>query len=522
MMVTRGQKKSTVVTRGQKTKKSLTTATSTATAPTNDFLLEKITELENTVNLVSTKLESIVSNIADKDKIITKLKKKNQDLELKLENLEIDLTNLNQYGRRECVEITNIPESVSQHKLEEYVIKLLKDIKVEVHKRDLVAVHRIGFYKRGSNRVVIVKFINRKDANRTLKSKAKLQKNPALRKIRIRENLCPARKQIFNKLYKLLMGGKIKDLWSQNGNIFIIRNNEDESILIEHVSDIDYYLNGERIQEEIYATGDDEDDEDDDDDVDESDDDDDDDELEAKVVNLRDLTENLREWAQKPGNLYIGRKNDHLLRDISDFWGNPFIPPNKSKKELLKSLQSYKGYIKKSENHMKRLPEIKNHVLGCWCKNKVLCHAKILIDLQKEDEVKTSKLISPATDHNVESEQPNTLLSDPQVVTPIIPEVVTPTDVAPVSSSSPILVEVNESIKSSEHVNSILTETPKIKNPEKTKKRYTIDCTDDEEVISKNIIKVQEENNVPSPRSFVTSLINYVSGSPNDSITHDV
>ena len=324
-----------MVTRAQKNKKSSVTVNSAQPID----LQEKISDLENAINLVSAKLESVILDIHEKDKIISKLKNKNLDLEYHLENLEIELTNLNQYGRRDCIELTNIPESIPQQKLEQYVIEVLKNAEVTVTKRDLVAVHRLGPYKRGLNRTVIVKFINRKDANRAIKCKSNLKKNASMKKIRIRENLCPSRKQIFNKLYKKLMNDEIQDLWTQNGNIYITLHNDRDSILIEHISDVNYYLkearnSKENDYDEIEVEDEDDVDDEDDDDDDDAEDDDDVDELDTKVVNLSDLTEDLKKWAQKPENLYIGRKNDYLLKGISDFWGNPFIvpPKNKSKK----------------------------------------------------------------------------------------------------------------------------------------------------------------------------------------------
>ena len=376
-----------MVTRAQKNKKSSVTVNSAQPID----LQEKISDLENAINLVSAKLESVILDIHEKDKIISKLKNKNLDLEYHLENLEIELTNLNQYGRRDCIELTNIPESIPQQKLEQYVIEVLKNAEVTVTKRDLVAVHRLGPYKRGLNRTVIVKFINRKDANRAIKCKSNLKKNASMKKIRIRENLCPSRKQIFNKLYKKLMNDEIQDLWTQNGNIYITLHNDRDSILIEHISDVNYYLkearkSKENDYDEIEVEDEDDVDDEDDDDDDDAEDDDDVDELDTKVVNLRDLTEDLKKWAQKPENLYIGRKNDYLLKGISDFWGNPFIvpPKNKSKKVIKKSLRSYKDYVERSEKHMKRLPELKDLVLGCWCEDKDLCHGKVLIDLYKK------------------------------------------------------------------------------------------------------------------------------------------
>ena len=163
----------------------------------SDILLDRIKELEKYVISVHKELKEVSRS---KDDEIGKLRKKNLELTTKVNDLELKITDLNQYGRRECVEFTGIPETVQQNRLEKYVIDMLDEIGITVDTRDIVAAHRLGPVKRGSNRVVIVKFLNRKDAIEALKNKRKLNKIQHYKKIRIRENLCPSRRKIFNRL----------------------------------------------------------------------------------------------------------------------------------------------------------------------------------------------------------------------------------------------------------------------------------------------------------------------------------
>ena len=70
-----------------------------------------------------------------------------------------------QYGRRESVEITGIPDNVDQKDLETEVIKVYNEANVKVHgnaptPNDISACHRIG--KKGKT---IVRFVNRKFAS---------------------------------------------------------------------------------------------------------------------------------------------------------------------------------------------------------------------------------------------------------------------------------------------------------------------------------------------------------------------
>ena len=74
-----------------------------------------------------------------KDVIIKDLQVKNQRLRMKvnyLENkfmsLEINGNHLEQYGRRDNLEFTGIPDDVSDENLEEKVIQVLSEIQVNV------------------------------------------------------------------------------------------------------------------------------------------------------------------------------------------------------------------------------------------------------------------------------------------------------------------------------------------------------------------------------------------------------
>ena len=119
----------------------------------------------------------------------------------------------------------------------------MKRIHVKVNKSDIVATHRLGRFVRNSNRSVIVKFVNRKHAILALRYKSKLQKINEFKKINIRENLCPQRKFIFNRLYKKLKNNEIEDVWSENGNIYCIFEEGGEPTLIELEDDIEFFIN---------------------------------------------------------------------------------------------------------------------------------------------------------------------------------------------------------------------------------------------------------------------------------------
>ena len=164
-----------------------------------------------------------------------------------LYSIEIQSNNLDQYSRRSNIEIRNIPENITQRNLENYVLKVMVSIGINLQSYDLVAVHRLGKFVVNKNRNVIVRFINRKNAFACLRNSKKLATSNSheYRKLFIIENLCPSNKKIFSYLYKLKKENKIKSVWTFNGVVFFqkIDSGEDHVINVQHFEDINYYLN---------------------------------------------------------------------------------------------------------------------------------------------------------------------------------------------------------------------------------------------------------------------------------------
>ena len=212
---------------------------STSSRP-NLVLVNTVNQLIEKVSSLNHSLTSALSNIASKNKKINKLERKVKYLEEELTNQKIDINALNQYGRREHLEFVGIKETIKQQDLEEHIIELLTKIGITtISNRDIVAVHRLGKYKRGKHRNVIVKFLNRKDTKIVYKNRNKLKRLPE--RIFVIENLCPDHKSIFNRLYKLFKQEEIYDVWTVNGHVFAVF--DEESVQIQIESDIDYYLN---------------------------------------------------------------------------------------------------------------------------------------------------------------------------------------------------------------------------------------------------------------------------------------
>jgi Domain of unknown function (DUF4326) len=70
-----------------------------------------------------------------------------------------------------------------------------------------------------------------------------------------------------------------------------------------------------------------------------------------------------------PHDVYIGRPS---------VWGNPFVVGRDGVRG--ECVEKYEDWILTQPNLLARLPELKDKVLGCWCKPRP-CHGDVLAKL---------------------------------------------------------------------------------------------------------------------------------------------
>ena len=95
---------------------------------------------DNIVNQINLK-EIVIRNLQDENE---KLRHRCEQLEKQCSKYESDHNALAQYGWRNNVVLSGIPELVSEDVLEESVISVLADIYVFVESEDIETCHRLG------------------------------------------------------------------------------------------------------------------------------------------------------------------------------------------------------------------------------------------------------------------------------------------------------------------------------------------------------------------------------------------
>ena len=141
----------------------------------------------------------------------------------RLQTIENQFCANTQYSRRECLEISGIPSSVSDSDTEDVVCKAITKACVEVSDKDIEECHRVG--KRGTN---IVQFCKREVLKQVLNVRKDLTKLSmedlqltGLGKLYINQSLCPCYRLLQSKRKSLHRMGKIFSYYVSNGTVKI-------------------------------------------------------------------------------------------------------------------------------------------------------------------------------------------------------------------------------------------------------------------------------------------------------------
>lgn len=212
--------------------------------------------VQNENNSLREEIKLMKCELEEKDKVISKLKTELETVKSEAEekvdinefvDVERDVAIMQQYSRRNNVEICGIPDSVDISVLENKVISIAKEINVNVSASDFEACHRL--YKKRNDEgpaKVIARFTNRKVCESLLlNSKLLKSKKTELRdkhglenSIFINNNLCNYYKYLWGKSKALYKKKLIKEFrTSITGNIKI-KLLDDSVKMITHIRDL--------------------------------------------------------------------------------------------------------------------------------------------------------------------------------------------------------------------------------------------------------------------------------------------
>lgn len=214
-----------------------------------DNFLKLQTTADTSIQELSTIIKELKSSFENKIDALTK------EFERRLEIIESDLKishntsfllekrviSLEQYSRRECLEIRGVPITVEQDKLVKFLKPIFKKLDVDIkYDNEIQACHRLN-----NKEDVIIKFSNRYQRNGILTSRKKLKDFDAAElglpenaEIFINESLSPYNRRLTGIASRLKRRGDLFSFWTINGNIrFKFREHDNQVISITHERD---------------------------------------------------------------------------------------------------------------------------------------------------------------------------------------------------------------------------------------------------------------------------------------------
>lgn len=222
-------------------------------------LNQKIEDVNLSMSLINEKYEHMLKKFSTFDEERKELTNVNQALKMelqattkKLQDLSAAHNDLEQYVRRECVEIRGIPLPSSQSKEDtnEIVLKVANLMDVDIEDRDISISHRLRnseSYKGKGNKCppIIVKFVRRITKDKFYKARRKLNDlstkdlgYPIAQRIFIAESLTQKNKELFKEAYQVRKDKQFKYIWTSSGKIFFRRNDTSPVLPIMGMNDL--------------------------------------------------------------------------------------------------------------------------------------------------------------------------------------------------------------------------------------------------------------------------------------------
>lgn len=218
-------------------------------------LSRKCDEIEQSQNFISDQYDNVIQTLQSTNKAIQNAEKDikvlhdqiSTDEEI-LSTHEDQIDEIQQYLRRDCIEVTGIPSNRDENP-KTIAMELGALIGVQNEERDIWTAHRLPASKNVKDRI-IVKFVNRDKRNEFYQKRSQLadkyvkdlphisnetagnssmESSYANRKIHINESLTAYRKKLFGLINSFKKEQHYKFLWTVNGKI-LLRQDENSRI----------------------------------------------------------------------------------------------------------------------------------------------------------------------------------------------------------------------------------------------------------------------------------------------------
>ena len=171
------------------------------------------------------------------------------ELKERVRKLELESDALEQYGRRNILRVSGIPEQ-NNEVTDDIIIQLASDLNVPISKKDIDRSHRVGKPDTGGrlgrttkstrqHRDIIVKFTSYNARHNLFQMRKELPttENANLKSIFINEDLTKIRSQILFEARNFRRGRKLNAAYSSDGKI-LIRDLKDKRHIVTSLDDL--------------------------------------------------------------------------------------------------------------------------------------------------------------------------------------------------------------------------------------------------------------------------------------------
>ena len=220
-------------------------------------MADEIRELKASFHKQTTEINTLKESLKGAEILTDQLNKSVECLKKKVENQRNEINelyeqqdNLEQYTRKNSLEIHGIPEDLYAS-TEQAVIKLGEHLQVDILPEDIDISHKL-FTGKSNPKGIIVKFISHKKKTQLYKKRTALKKikladmfpgppSAAIansKGIFINENLTPFRKKVMKKANQLKKGNLLLNAWTLDCKIFVKTSPEGKPIRIYREDDL--------------------------------------------------------------------------------------------------------------------------------------------------------------------------------------------------------------------------------------------------------------------------------------------
>ena len=158
--------------------------------------------------------------------LVKELMRENEKLKERVKTLETRVDDANQYSRRTCLTIANIPESEEKDEREDtdlLVLELAHDMGVKLSPCDIGRSHRLtpANKKKKGPRDIVVRFVTYNKRAEFFRAKKNLKLIPHRKDVFINEHLTRQRAEVFFEARQLKKRDLIQGTWTYDGRICV-------------------------------------------------------------------------------------------------------------------------------------------------------------------------------------------------------------------------------------------------------------------------------------------------------------